>query len=133
MDSYEREELHEALDGEKNRCVRDRAWLACLVPGMEMPCKASAGILRKRARWVRKWLARYAKGGLAALPDLPRSGRPRVVGAWQLRKAMVKVSKSLAMPDMARSMIADTLGVVHRHSTVRGLMRAFGLSPRWRA
>lgn len=28
---------------------------------------------------VRQWRARYAAGGVAALTDLPRSGRPRTV------------------------------------------------------
>jgi len=104
--------------------VRDRMWLACLVLEMGLARKAAARILRRCAGRVRKWPRRYRGGGLAALPDLPRSGRPPAVGRKELAKAMLDISRAFAAPDRARSMIADVSGVACRHATARRIMRA---------
>jgi len=69
-------------------------------------------------------------GGLAALPDLPLSGRPSAVGRKELAKAMPGMSRAFAAPDRARSMIADVSGAACRHATVRRIMRASGLPHR---
>jgi len=130
VDRRERDRLHGALDRETVVCVRDRMWLVYLVLEMGLPRKAAAKILRRCARWVRKWLRRYREGGLAALPDLPRSGRPPAVGRKELAKAMLDISRAFVTPDRARSMIADVSGVVYHHATVRRIMRAFRLSPK---
>ncbi|MDD9813641.1 MAG: helix-turn-helix domain-containing protein [Thaumarchaeota archaeon] len=72
---------------------------------------------------MRKWPRRYREGGLAALPDLPRSGRPPVAPPGMLARIMGRLAR-------ARSMIADAAGVACHHSTVRRIMRASGLSPK---
>ena len=40
------------------------------------PVGQIAARLSRRPKTVRKWLRRFARGGVAALVDLPRSGRP---------------------------------------------------------
>lgn len=129
-DGRERGKLHEAIDREQAVRVRDRMWLVCLVPGLEMSRKDACRILRKRARRVRKWPRRYREGGLAALSDLPRSGRPPAVPHRALHRIMGKMARVLVTPGMARPVIADASGVAHRVATVRRLMRASGLSPK---
>jgi len=79
MDSREREDLRAVLGREKVVRVHVRLMLVHLVLDEGMTRKMAARILRTRRGWVRKWLARYAEGGLAALRDLPRSGRPPAV------------------------------------------------------
>jgi len=130
VDRRERDRLHGALEAETVVRVRGRMWLVCLVLEMGLPRKAAAKILRRCARWVRKWPGRYREGGLAALPDFPRSGRPPAVSRKELAKAMLDISRTFAAPDRARSMIADVSGVACHHATVRRIMRASGLSPK---
>lgn len=55
--------------------VAQRAWMA-LWSAERVPVAEIARRLRCRPKTVRKWLARYGRGGAAALDDLPRSGRP---------------------------------------------------------
>ena len=107
MDSREREDLHAALDREKVVRVHVRLMLVHLVLDEGMTRKMAARILRKRGRWVSKWLARYAEGGLAALRDLPRSGRPPAVPRRRLAWIMERISRAPMTPEMARSAIAD--------------------------
>jgi hypothetical protein len=40
--------------------------------------RSAAGVGMTRQRVI-AWRARYAAGGIAALPDPPRSGRPQVI------------------------------------------------------
>lgn len=130
MDSREREDLYRALDGEKDVRARDRMRLVYIVLDLGMKRKEAARILRKRPRWVRTWLKRYREGGLAALPDRPRSGRPPSAPHSILRGVMRKISRKFVTPERARSMLADASGVVYHSATVRRFMRDAGLSPK---
>jgi len=113
MDSREREDIYRALDGEKDVRVRDRMRLVYIVLDLGMKRKDAARILRKRPRWVRTWLKRYREGGLAALPDRPRSGRPPSAPHSILRGAVRKISRKIVTPERARSMLVDASGAVY--------------------
>jgi transposase len=55
--------------------VAQRAWMV-LWSSERVPVAEIAHRLRCRPKTVRKWLGRYGRGGVEALLDLPRSGRP---------------------------------------------------------
>jgi len=130
VDRRERAGLCKAMGGERVARVRDRMWLVYLTLVMGLPRKEATRILRKCARWARKWPARHSGGGLAALPYIPRSGRPRAVEPRAPAGIMRDLLRGLATPNRARFAIADASGVAPRHSTAGRIMREHGLSPK---
>ena len=55
--------------------VAARAWMVRW-SAERVPVAEIATRLRRRPKTVRKWLRRFARGGVAGLADLPRPGRP---------------------------------------------------------
>jgi len=75
MGSHRREELREALRGRgANEALRKLAVRLVLDKGMAR--EAVADMPGRSVDWVDAWTERYREGGLAALRDLPRPGRP---------------------------------------------------------
>jgi len=130
MDSREREDPHRALGGERVVRVRGRMRPVYLVLDLGTRRKEAARILRKRPRRVRTWPRRCREGGLGALPDRPRSGRPTPAPLAALRGAMRKISRKFVTPERARPVLADASGAACHIATVRRLMRGAGLSPK---
>lgn len=79
---------------------------------------------------VREWRARYASGGIAALKDLPRSGRPRTVDEVEIVVATVSPpSDRLGVTRWSSRRLASELGV--SPASVIEVWQRWGLKP-WR-
>ncbi len=80
---------------------------------------------------VRLWRARYARGGLAALSDAERSGRPKTVDDRRIVEATLRPPpKKLGVTHWSSRLLAPRLGVAH--ATVARAWKAYGVQP-WRA
>ncbi len=78
---------------------------------------------------VGRWRGRFARGGLDALHDEPRPGKPRSIGDEEIERVIVKTleeSPSNATHWSTRSMAAAT-GM--SQTAVSRIWRAFGLKP----
>ena len=76
MKSLTREDLRRARLGERDPRVRDRIAAANMFENMGMMREEIASALPMCPRRVTKWVGRYRRGGIEALRDLPRTGRP---------------------------------------------------------
>lgn len=72
-------------------------------------------------RWVEKWVARYNKGGLAALADRPRSGPPTKLPRDQEEAFKARVRAGPIEADGGR-------GVLYGHDRADILGREFGVT-----
>jgi len=95
------------------------------VPNVEIA--ARVGVSRPT---VNLWRGRYLGGGLAALTDRPRSGRPRRVDAAQIVVAtLCPPPPQLGVTHWSSRLLADQLGV--GNATVARTWREWDLQP-WR-
>ena len=77
---------------------------------------------------VRSWRVRYASGGLMALDDRPRSGRPAVHDEQAIIAATLdKPPAVLGVTHWSARLLADQLGV--SFATVARIWRRWGLKP----
>jgi len=80
---------------------------------------------------VHSWRVRYATGGVAALDDRPRSGRPPVHDEQAIIAATLEPpSATLGVTHWSARLLADQLGV--SFATVARIWRRWGLKP-WKA
>ena len=80
---------------------------------------------------VQLWRTRYARGGLAALSDAERSGRPKTVDDRLIVEATLRPPpKKLGVTHWSSRLLAPRLGVAH--ATVARAWKAYGVQP-WRA
>lgn len=127
MESRKREELREALrEREANEALRKLAVRLVLDRGMEPV--AVADLLDREADWVRTWVARYREGGLAALRDLPRSGRPALVPDFDVFTILWGEYVTHVSPALLCDAIEAETGVRYHISSVRRFLRKFGFS-----
>ena len=77
---------------------------------------------------VHSWRVRYATGGLAALDDRPRSGRPPVHDEQAITAATLdKPPATLSVTHWSARLLADHLGI--SFATVARIWRRWGLKP----
>jgi transposase len=77
---------------------------------------------------VRHWRSRYASGGIAALMDAPRSGRPRSVDEVQIVvRTLERPPQKLGVTHWSSRLLAVELGVAP--STVVEVWQSYGLQP----
>jgi len=80
---------------------------------------------------VRSWRGRYGDGGLEALGDLPRSGRPAVHDQTTIIAATLEPPPpALGVTHWSARLLADHLGI--SFATVARTWRRWGLAP-WKA
>jgi transposase len=89
-----------------------------------------AGALGVEADTVAKWRRRYLAGGIEALADAPRSGRPKEVEQGDIIAAtLTPPPKSLGITHWSSRALAGRLKV--GNSTIAKAWRAYGIQP-WR-
>jgi transposase len=88
------------------------------------PVEALADLFDLDGRSVRRYLHRYAAGGLAALPDAPRSGRPRKLppeyaGGPETQPAWQRLldRRPSTIPELDTPSHVWTLGLLARYMT----------------
>lgn len=93
MDTQARGGLREEYRAERYRRVAGRILAVHCAEDMGMPRELVAEMLFCSPSSVDNWVARYAEGGVDALRDIPRPGRPRKVGRAALGRIMDRVSR----------------------------------------
>jgi len=128
MESREREELRGARRAERDPRVRDRILAVRFVLDHGMTRAKAASLLDCDEKTVRMWVSRYASGGLGALRDLPRPGRPPVVPRGGPEVAVREASASPTTPAEVLKAVAGAFGEAFHPASVRRIMRGAGLS-----
>jgi len=127
MGSHRQEELREALRGrEANEALRKLAVRLVLDKGMAR--EAVADMPGRSVDWVDAWTERYREGGLAALRDLPRPGRPPKVPRLVLHTIVWGEHTAHVSPALLLDAIEAETGAGHHPASVRRLLREFGFS-----
>lgn len=80
--------------------------------------------------WVRKWVDRYGGGGLDALRDLSRTGRPTKVGRVKLANMIKNASVKRLLPRELADTIKTKTGVLYSGRHVRRILHDSGMSPK---
>lgn len=91
-------ELEKLYHGDRRHRVRQRAH-AVLLSAWGYGLDQIAGVLRVDRDAVSRWLARWGRGGAAALADAPKSGRPpRVDAALEAEVVAVAAEHPASVP-----------------------------------
>ena len=107
--------------------LRARIVLACAGGEGTSPLARRLGVSRPT---VISWRERYRSGGIAALADAPRSGRPKVVDEAEiLARTLETPPPALGVTHWSTRLLAAEIGV--GDATVARCWRRYGLQP-WR-
>ena len=91
-------ELHQRIRREKNAKQRDRYRVVLLaLQGHEAP-QIATRVARSR-RFVQSWAYRYRDGGLVALQERPRSGKPPRLSAVQRHRLAARIESGPTVGD----------------------------------
>jgi len=88
-----RDGLGEVYGLEGNKEAERRILAAHCVKDMDITLEVAAGEAFASAPSVSNWMARHEEGGVGALRDLPRPGRPRLVGRDDMGSILDGVSR----------------------------------------
>ena len=122
--------LKKALKKEKDARVSLRIVAVNMVAVQGQRVDDVAQSLMMSDDWVRQWVDRYESGGLDALRDRPRAGRPPKVEADKLAKIVAKASRKRVRPHEVSEKIEQETGVVYSSRHIRRIMGDQNLSPK---
>ena len=121
------EDLRKACKKEKDPKVVKRMVAVNMACNCNKSYQETADSLMQCPNWVSFWVQRFREGGIDALRDLPRSGRPTKVGTNKISK-MVSKAGSIITPKRLRGDIRKELGITYHITNVRKIMHALGLT-----
>lgn len=130
------EALEERARRERDARVKDRL-RAVVLAGRGREHDRIAEQLGMSPRWVEKWVARYNKGGIGALRDMPRSGQPTRLPREREEELRQRVLKGPGEGDGGvctlrgediRGILAREFGVRYTLSGVYDLLHRLGMS-----
>ena len=124
------ERLREAYRQEKDLRVSRRMLAVNMVLYKKKGTQEVADLLMQCPNWVLKWVGRFEEGGMAALRDLPRAGRPPRIKPKTVEKIMAAACRTKTTPEQVRQKIRERAGVEFHITCVRKLMVWHGLSGR---
>ena len=122
--------LKKALKKEKDARVSLRIVAVNMVAVQGQRVDDVAQSLMMSDDWVRQWVDRYESGGLDALRDRPRAGRPPKVRKDKLNKIIDDASRKRVRPHEVSDAIKRKTGVGYSSRHVLRLMRGRNLSPK---
>ena len=130
------ERLQEAARGELGGRVRDRI-RGVIQAKRGRTAKEIADDLGVSPRAVQDWVRWYNQGGLANLPDAPRSGQPRKCRAEQFEAVKARVLAGPTPEDRVctlrgrdvQRILKDQFKVVQSLSATYDLLHTLGLTP----
>ena len=129
MEQTTPEDLKEAYKSEKDPRVVRRMAAVNMVCMRGKSIRDAADDLMRCPNWVSFWVKRFEEGGIDALRDLPRSGRPPKAPVKKVRNIVSKAG-SVTTPKKLLHYIQDKLNVTYDISTVRKIMNRIGMSPK---
>ena len=128
MVEISKEEFRQAYRKEKDpRVVRRMAAVNMAYYNREST-QHVADSLMQCPNWVLKWVGRFEEGGMDALRDLPRAGRPPRVRPGTVEKIMDGARREKTTPKQVRQEILEKTSVEFHITYVRKLMVRRGLS-----
>ena len=87
-----------------------------------------ADSLMQCPNWVLMWVQRFEEGGIDALRDLPRSGRPPRIDGATMDNILSEAGRKKTTPAELRQKIWQETGILHHVTYVRKIMYKAGLS-----
>lgn len=123
-------DLKHALKNERDHRVVLRIVAVNMVVANDKSVTEAADAIMMSDDWVRKWVDRYGDGGLDALRDLPRTGRPTKVGRDKLANIIKDASEKRLLPRELADTIKTKTGVSYCSRQVRRILHDSGMSPK---
>ena len=124
------EDLKKAYRKEKDPRVIKRMAAVNMVCVCGDSIHETADRLMQCPNWVSMWVERFREGGITALRDLPRSGRPPKVGHEEMEQIMDKAARSRTGAVGLQQDIRQKTGTVFHITYIRKLMHEYGLTPK---
>ncbi len=130
MDTELAKELRAASKTEKDPQVMFRiaAVNAVCVRGEDVG--STAKLLMRTPNCIRQWISRFEEGGIDALRDHSRSGRPPKVKPEIISEIIDDAHDGVITPRILAVEIRDRTGVQYHPSSARRLMREQNMSPK---
>ena len=123
MDRLNPDQLRKIRNEEDDPRVRERILAVHMVLNKGMTHAVAADNMMRSERWVAGWIARYLEGGIDALRDRPRAGRPPAVKLPVIRDIISRI-KDRVTPARVVQAIYDATGTEFHVTHVRRLMHA---------
>ena len=124
-------EFKKARKQEKDPKVRERIIAVHMVLNKKLDIQTIADSLMQCPNWVTKWVQRYEEGGIDALRDLPRSGRPTIVPKKTIKKIMDNAKQENGTtPPRIYQTIYEKTNVRYTMSRIRQIMAQHMMSPK---
>jgi len=124
------EELKEAYKKERDPRVRARMAAVNAVCILDYSISDTAELLMQSPDRVTHWARRFEEGGIDALRDLPRSGRPPKVRRERISRMIKKSKDGRVIPRRLRADIRESTGVLYHMTSIRRIIRRLGMSPK---
>ena len=122
------EKFKEAYRQEKDPKIIKRMLAVNMVLYRKEPTQHVADLLMQCPNWVLRWVGRFEEGGIDALRDRPRTGRPPSVRPRIMEKIMSEACRTKTTPEQVRQEIHRMANVLFHITYVRKLMRRRNLS-----
>ena len=114
---------------ERDLRVRARMLAVHMVCHRNLGMQEAADNLMQCPEWVARWVQRYREGGVDALRDLPRTGRPPHIPHGTM-DIMMREMQQRVTPAMVRQKIRNRHGVTFHITHVRRIMHRYSLTPK---
>jgi len=128
MAEIPREEFKRAYRKEKDPRVVKRMAAVNMAHYNRESAQHVADSLMQCPNWVLMWVRRFEEGGIDALRDLPRSGRPPRIDGAAMDNILSEAGRAKTTPAELRQKIWQETGILHHITYVRKLMYRAGLS-----
>ncbi len=123
-------DLKEAYKNEKDPQVKVRIAAVNMVFIHGDGYANTAERLMQSVGWVYKWMTRFEEGGMKALRDQPRTGRPPKVSPERITKIIKSAEDGIITPKKLRSDIHEKTGMWYYIVSVRREMNKRNMSPK---
>ena len=128
MSDVKYKELKEAYNKEKDLRIGARITAVNMVCRQGKSIQDAADTLLRSPAWVSKWVKRFEEGGIDALRDLSRIGRPRKIKLEKVQRIINKMDK--ITPAMLNEQIQNKTKVKYHITAVRKILHTLNMSPK---
>lgn len=127
MSAVKPEDLRKAYKKERDPRVKIRMAAVNMVCMNGQDVRHVADSLMQCPGWVSFWVERFREGGIDALRDLPRSGRPPKVVLEKI-EGMLSDACGIITPMQLREDVRKKYGVKYHITSARRIMHRLGMS-----